>query len=77
MFKQWILKQVMKRQVKDLPPDQKNMILALVEKHPEVFEKMASEIKAAKKRGVPESTASMQVMLKYRQELQRLAQNLQ
>jgi len=73
-IKNFILKQTMKAKMKGLPEEQQQMILAVVEKHPEFFEKIGEEIKRKKKAGMSEEAATMQVMRQYQGELQKLIQ---
>jgi hypothetical protein len=51
---------------------QQEMLLALMEKNPVLFEKIGKEIEQLKKEGKGEMAASMQVMRKYQGEIQRL-----
>lgn len=71
------MKKLMEHKLKSLPKEQKDMIMALVEKNPKLFEEIAKEIQVKVKAGTPEQTASMQVMMKYKNELQKLAQDHQ
>ncbi|MEX0935125.1 MAG: hypothetical protein WDZ70_02270 [Candidatus Paceibacterota bacterium] len=59
---------------KGVPQSQKDMILGMMEKNPELFEKIQKEIKAKQKDGKGEMAATMEVMRKYQAELQKLAQ---
>jgi hypothetical protein len=72
MIKEFFLKQVIKFGAKDLPKDQKEMLMSAVEKNPELFNKIAKEIEVLKKQGKPEMYASLDVMKKYQKELQEL-----
>ena len=58
-------------QLKNAPPEQQEMIMALVEKEPELFQKMAKEIKAEQDKGASQMAATMKVMPKYREQIQR------
>ena len=58
--------------LKNLPPDQREMITKMMNENPELLKKISDEIKAKKKGGMDENTASMQVMFKYRSELQKM-----
>jgi hypothetical protein len=71
MFK-FLAKKVMEAKMKDLPPEQKEFLMTLMNEHPELMEKIAKEIKEKKKAGVDEQTASMQVMFKYKDDFQRI-----
>jgi predicted transcriptional regulator len=77
MIKNFLMKKLMEHKLKNLPADQKDMIMALMEKNPKLFEEIAKEIQAKVKAGTPEQTASMQVMMKHKNELQKLAQEYQ
>lgn len=71
MFK-FLAKKAMEAKMKDLPPEQKELIMTLIEEHPELMAKIQKEIKEKKKQGVDEQTASMQVMFKYKDDFQRI-----
>ena len=65
------MKQMLKRQ--GVPEGQIDMILAMMEKNPELFKKIAEEVKEKTKAGMDQTTASMFVMKKYERELRELA----
>jgi len=71
MFK-FLAKKAMEHKMKDLPPEQKELIMTLIDEHPELLAKIQKEIKEKKKSGVDEQTASMQVMFKYKDDFQRI-----
>ena len=71
MFKEFFKKKMLERQLKDLPEGQREQIMGAMERNPELFEKIAREIKAGTKRGKPEMAVSMEVMRKYQGELQK------
>jgi len=73
----FLMKQIMKRKMKDVPKEQQEMLMALVEKDPKFFENIAKEIKEKTKGGMDEQMASMQVMMKHKQKLQQIAQGIQ
>lgn len=58
--------------MKNLPPEQRDLVMTLIEEHPELMQKIQKEIKEKKKQGVDEQTASMQVMFKYKNDFQRI-----
>ena len=72
MFKQFIMKKAMEAQLKDVPPETKQKILSAVEKNPELFEKLALEIKAATDKGADQMTAMREIMGKHRSELEMI-----
>lgn len=71
-IKTFLMKQVIKRQFKDVPDSQVDMIMNLVNKNPELFEKIGKEIKAMTDKGRDQMAASMEVMRKYQSELSKI-----
>lgn len=71
----FILKQVAKRKMKDMPEAQRDALLGMVEKNPDLFKKIGEEIdRRVKKGGENQMKATMEVMKKYREELAALRQ---
>lgn len=70
----FLLNQYAKWKLKDMPPAQREQLMALVTKDPELFKKMGEEIERRKKGGESDMKASMEVMKKYRAELAALVQ---
>ena len=70
----FMMKQVLKHKLKNLPEAQRNMILSAMEKNPDFFKSIGEEIKKRKKSGQGETEATMQVMRERQSELQRLMQ---
>jgi adenylate kinase len=68
-----LVDKLLEKKLKDVPVEQREMIKNMVQKDPELFQKIAKEIEAKKKEGMNETHASMQVMTKYKAELQKLA----
>ena len=73
-FQGFLLKQFAKHKLKDVPEGQRDQMLALVQKNPELFKKIAEEVERRKKGGESEVKAAMEVMKKYRTELAELMQ---
>ena len=71
-IKNFILKQTLKAKMKGMPEEQQQIILNLVEKHPEFFKKIGEEVKRKTKAGMSEEAATMQVMREHQGELQKL-----
>jgi hypothetical protein len=72
MIKEFLMKQVIKRQLKGVPEAEVNRIIALVEKNPELFKKIGDEIQAKVKAGRSQMAASMEVMRAHQAELQKV-----
>jgi uncharacterized protein (UPF0305 family) len=72
MFKEMLMKRMLKKQLKGLPPQEQERITELVMKNPEFFEKISKEIKQKTDQGKDQMAATMEVMRKNQAELQRL-----
>lgn len=70
MLKNFLIKKMLSS--KGVPEDQINMILNLMEKNPELFQKIAKEIEEKVKGGMDQTMASMSVMKKYEAELKNI-----
>jgi hypothetical protein len=69
-LKQFALKKVLQSQMKNVPPEQQEMIMAMLEKEPELFEKIAKEMQEELKRnGNNQMAAAMKVLPKYQQQI--------
>jgi hypothetical protein len=70
--KNFMMRKLLEKQLKDVPADQKEMIMTMVEKDPKLFEKIALEMQAEMKGGKDQMAAAMKVMPKYQAQLQAL-----
>jgi|GEM_PF-118291 len=69
-IKNFAAKKLIQSQMKNVPADQQEMILTMLEKKPELFEKIAKEIQAELKvNGNNQMAAAMKVLPKYQQEI--------
>ena len=73
----FLARKLMERQLKGLPDDQRELILAMVEKNPNFFKKLADEIKEKTKAGKSEQQAAIETMMTHRQEMQKIAMEIQ
>lgn len=70
--KQYAMKKLLDKQLKDVPENQRHVISELVEKNPQLFEKIATEMQAEmKQNGNNQMAAAMKVLPKYQAELQK------
>ncbi len=74
MLKKFLLKKMMKSQLKNMPKDQADMISTMVEQNPELFMKIAKETQALVKGGKDQMVATMEVSKKYEKELRQMMQ---
>jgi hypothetical protein len=70
----FLLNQAMKWKMKDVPVAQREQIMAMVKKNPELFKKIGEEVEKRTKGGESQMKATMAVMKKYGQELALLQQ---
>lgn len=68
--KNFAIKKLLESQLKNVPADQKEMIMTLVEKDPQLFEKIAKELQAEmKENGNNQMSAAMKILPKYQKEI--------
>lgn len=70
----FLLGQAMKWKMKDVPPEQREQIMKLVQKDPELFKKIGEEVDKRVKGGEPQMKATLEVMKKYRPQLAAIMQ---
>ena len=69
-LKQMAMKKVLQSQMKDVPPEQQEMIMQMIEKKPEVFQKIATEMQAElKANNNNQMAAAMKVLPKYQKDI--------
>jgi hypothetical protein len=70
MFQKFLMKKMLK--MKGVPEAQIDMFVAMMEKDPDLFKKIATEIGEKTKSGMDQTKAGMEVMKKYESELRKL-----
>lgn len=70
MFQNFLLKKMLRTQ--GVPEAQIDMFINMMEKNPELFKTIATEIQEKMKGGMDQTTAGIEVMKKYEQELKKL-----
>ncbi len=70
MFQNFLLKKMLRTQ--GVPEAQIDMFIKMMEKNPELFKKIASEVQEKIKGGADQQEASMEIMKKYEEELKKL-----
>lgn len=73
-FKNMMMKQMLKSQMKGLSEDQQEKILKAIEDNPEFFDNIAKKIEQKMKEGKDKMSASMEVMRENQNELRKLMQ---
>ena len=70
----FLFKQYANWKLKDVPEAQREQMMVLVQKDPELFKRIGEEIERRKKGGESEMKAAMEVMKKHREEIAGLMQ---
>lgn len=74
MFKNFLVRKLIESKMKDVPQEQREMVITMMEKKPELFQKIAQEVEVEVKQGKDQMAATMFVMQKYQNELKKLVQ---
>lgn len=72
MLKNFLMKKLIKSKMKDVPEAEQEKVIALLQKNPELFQKIAAEAQEKMKEGGDQMTAVMSVMQKYEKELREI-----
>jgi 2-oxo-4-hydroxy-4-carboxy--5-ureidoimidazoline (OHCU) decarboxylase len=74
MLKNFLMKKMLVAKMKDVPAEERDKALAILEKHPDFFQKIAEEVQAEMKSGKDQMSAVMAVMTRHQEELKKIAQ---
>ena len=69
MLKNFLMRKMLKSQLKGVPEAEQEKILNLIEKNPELFQKIAEETQEKMKGGMDQMKAAMEVMKSHEAEL--------
>lgn len=69
MLKRLLLRKMLKKQLVGMPEKEQERILSMIEKNPELFQKMTLEIQGKIKEGRDQMSATLEVSKKYQSEL--------
>ena len=72
MLKEFFLKQMVKSQMKGVPPEEQERILKLVGENPVFFEGIAKEIQEKQAKGMDQVSAVIEVVTKHKEELSKM-----
>lgn len=72
MFQNFLMKQMLKKQMKNIPEEQQEQIFTMIEKNPDFFMKIAQEVQEKTKGGMSQQDAMMMVMKAHQEELQAI-----
>jgi hypothetical protein len=71
-FKNLMLRQMLKSQLKDVPKEQQEKVISAIEKNPQFFEDIAKKIEQKTKEGKDQMSATMEVMRENQDELRKM-----
>ena len=72
MFKRMLMKKMLGKKLQGVSEEDQDKLFDMVEKNPELFQKIATEIKTLQKSGKDQMAATVEVMSKYQNELKGL-----
>ncbi len=72
MFKNFLMKQMLKKQMKDVPEAEQEKIFKMVEQNPDFFQKVAAQVQTKVSQGMSQMDAAMAVMKENQSELTKL-----
>ncbi len=65
------MKKMLRAKMKDVPEAQQDRMIEIIEKNPDLFQKIGAEVQQLMKHGKSQTSASMEVMRKYQDEIKR------
>lgn len=71
-MKGFLLKQMLKKQMKNIPQSEQDKILKIIESDPDFFMEIAKEIQAETEKGLNQMQATQKVMERHRDKLQEI-----
>lgn len=72
MLKNFLMRQMLKRQMKDVPQADQEKVLSIIEKDPDFFASLAEEVQKKTKEGKDQMTAMREVIETHQQKLKGL-----
>ncbi len=72
MFKEMLMKKMLKSKMKDMPEAEQEKMIKLVTENPELFQKIGLEIQAKMKEGKDQMAATMEVMKAHQDEIKKI-----
>lgn len=66
------MKKLLKSKMKDIPEAEQEKILNAIEKNPDFFQNIATEVQTKMKEGKDQMTATMEVMKKHQEDLKKI-----
>ena len=71
-LKTFLMKKMLSSKLKDIPQSEQDKIFNMIEKNPELFQKIGAEVEQEMKSGKDQMVATMEVMKRYESELKKM-----
>ncbi len=71
-LKDFFIRKTLEHKLKNVPPRERERLMAAMEKNPEFFKQIGDKVQAKVKGGMSEMAATMMVMREHQAELQKL-----
>ena len=72
MFKDFLIRKMLKQQLKGVPESEQEKMISLIMNNPELFKKIAEEVQVKVKSGQDQMSAVMEVMKLHKEELETI-----
>jgi hypothetical protein len=72
MFKNFLIRKMIERQLGSLPPEQRDMIITAFEKDPDFFMRLAAKVEEKTKSGMGQMEAAQKVFAEHGDEMKKL-----
>lgn len=76
MFKDFLIRKMLKNQLKGVPEAEQEKLIKLITENPALFQTIAEEVQQKVKSGMDQMQATMDVMRKHETELKKLKETL-
>ena len=73
MFKDFLIRKMLKQQLKGVPESEQEKMISLIMNNPELFKQIAEEVQVKVKSGQDQMSAVMEVMQLHKDELEKIA----
>ncbi len=72
MLKDFLMRKMLKSQLKGVPEAEQEKLITMIEKNPDFFQKIATEVKEKMNGGMDQMAATQAVMLKHKEDLEKI-----
>ena len=72
-MKTFLLRKMLSSQMKGVPQADQDKVFSMLEKNPDLFQKIAIEVQEEMKKGVDQMTATSNVVKKYEEDLKKIS----